>query len=93
MDITQLGWKQQLIAGVRQLVVATVTAGLILGVLLVGFSGQTAAQQKVQEDTLHANLAQACVLALPVTETGRDPADVQECFTQYGLQAPLLHTP
>lgn len=42
------------------------------------------------QDTLHANLAQACVLALPVTDDGRDPRDVEECFTQYGLEPPVL---
>lgn len=42
------------------------------------------------QDTLNANLAQACVLALPVTDEGRDPELVEECFTQYDLEPPTL---
>lgn len=80
----------QLVTFARQLAVAIVTALVIVGVLVFGFHGQTAAEQQRQLDTLHANLAQACVLSLPVDENGRDPEDVQRCFTQYGLAAPLL---
>ena len=90
MLIDPSGWKGQAISAVRQLLVALVTAGIILAVLIIGFAGQTATERQVQQDTLHANLAQACVLALPVDETGRDEALVQLCFTQYGLQAPRL---
>jgi len=82
----------QVIAGVRQLIVATFTAGIIITALIIGFAGQTAAEAKVREDTLHATLATACVLALPVDpDSGRDPDQVQLCFTQYGLEAPVLH--
>lgn len=85
-------WKEQLIAGVRQLIVAVTTAAIIIAGLVVGFAGQTAEERQVREDTLHANLAVACVLALPVDPIeGRDPGLVQFCFTQYGLEAPQLH--
>ena len=76
----------------------TVAAGLVIGsiitaVLIVSFREQTAEERRVEQQTLFANLAQACVLALPVnSETGRDPRDVALCFTQYGLQPPgLVH--
>lgn len=41
-----------------------------------------------QEQTYNATLAEACLLALPVNETGRDFEAATECFTQYGLEAP-----
>ena len=92
MLIDPSGWKGQAISAVRQLLVALVTAGIILAVLIIGFAGQTATERQVQQDTLYANLAIACELALPVDpDTGRDEADVMQCFTQYGLQAPRLH--
>lgn len=84
--------KAQVVAGIRQLIVASVTAGIIVGSLILGFAGQNANEREVREATLHATLATACVLALPVDpETGRDQVLVQFCFTQYGLEAPLLH--
>lgn len=84
------GWKYQLTTFLRQLAVAVVTSAIIVGGLIVGFAGQTDAQVQRDLDTLHANLAQACVLSLPVTDEGRNERDVQRCFTQYGLQAPSL---
>ena len=85
------GWKYQLTAFARQLAVAVITSAVIVAGLVIGFSGQTQAQIERDEATLHANLAQACVLSLPVDpETGRSEKDVQRCFTQYGLQAPEL---
>lgn len=74
----------------RQLFVAVATAGIILAVLVIGFRGQTEHEREVLEQTLHANLAQACVLALPVSEMGRDANDVRECFAQYGLEPPRI---
>lgn len=88
----KMTWRWQLITFLRQLGVAVVTALVIVGVLAFGFHGQTAEEKQRQVDTLHANLAQACVLSLPVDEHGRDPDEVMRCFTQYGLQAPLLPT-
>lgn len=87
-----MAFKEQLVAGLRQLLVAVVTATIIILGLVVGFAGQTAQEKQVREDTLHATLATACVLALPVDpDTGRDPGAVSLCFTQYGLEAPALH--
>lgn len=88
-----LEWKAQLMAGVRQLIVAVVTSAVIIVGLVVGFAGQTDETTKLAEDTLHANLAQACVLALPVDEMGRPPELVKLCFTQYQLQAPSIVRP
>ena len=74
----------------------TVLAGLLIaviitGVLILGFRGQTNQEREVEQQTLYANLAQACVLALPVDpEKGRNAGDVAQCFTQYGLQPPGL---
>ncbi len=89
MPNTEFTIKAQAIAAVRQLIVAITTAAVIVGALIFGFAGQTAAEAKVREDTLHATLATACVLSLPVDpEMGRDPTAVQLCFTQYDLEAP-----
>lgn len=86
---TPTGWKQQVGAGIRQLIVALVTGVIITLALIVGFSGQTANEREVREQTLNASLATACVLALPVDpEKGRDQDAVADCFTQYGLEAP-----
>jgi hypothetical protein len=86
-------WKFQLVTAGRQLVVAVVTAGIILAVLIIGFRGETNKERELAEQTLYANLAQACVLALPVTERGRNENDVRQCFSQYNLQPPsLVHT-
>lgn len=88
---SRTGWKYQLATFLRQLAVAVLTSGVIVAGLIVGFAGQTAAQVQRDLDTLHANLAQACVLTLPVDPlTGRSADDVRRCFLQYGLQAPLL---
>lgn len=84
-------WKWQLVTAARQLLVAVVTSAIVIGGLVLGFHGQSADQAKLAEDTLHANLAQACVLALPVDlDTGRNPQDVKLCFTQYGLEPPSI---
>lgn len=89
MPNTELTWKAQTVAAIRQLIVALVTGVIITAAIIVGFSGQTANEREVREQTLNASLATACVLALPVdSETGRDEGDVALCFTQYGLQAP-----
>lgn len=84
-------WKWQLVTFARQLGVAVLTSLIIIVGLVVGFHGQTQDEVARQEDTIHANLAIACVLSLPVSiENGRDPDDVKLCFTQYQLQPPTL---
>lgn len=84
-------WKWQLVTFARQLGVAVLTSVVIVAGLVIGFHGQTESEVARQEDTLHANLAIACVLALPVDlDTGRDPDSVKLCFTQYQLQPPTL---
>jgi hypothetical protein len=93
MPETPISIKAQVVAGIRQLIVSTFTAGLILAVLVVGFNGQTQAQRKVQADTLNASLATGCELALPVSSSGRDPDLVRMCFTQYGLVPPVTQNP
>jgi hypothetical protein len=88
-----LRFRDHVMVGIRTVVSGGVIALIIVGVLIVGFHTQTAAQVQREQDTLHANLAQACVLALPVDPVnGRDPDNVKACFTQYGLQAPLIQT-
>lgn len=88
MPNVELSWKAQSIAALRQLIVALVTGVIITAALVIGFSGQTANEREVREQTLKATLATACVLSLPVDETGRDEDEVAACFTQYGLAAP-----
>ena len=83
--------KLALLGFVRTVLAGLLIAAVITGVLILGFRGQTNQEREVEQQTLYANLAQACVLALPVDpETGRDPGDVAQCFTQYGLQPPGL---
>lgn len=85
-------WRWQLVTFARQLVVAVVTSAVIIAGLVIGFAGRTGEEVQRQEDTLHANLAVACVLSLPVDPvSGRDGAAVKTCFTQYDLQPPMLH--
>jgi hypothetical protein len=86
--------RENLIAFIRSLAVALITAGIILVVLIFGFRGQTEQERQLQQDTLRANLAQACVLSLPVDPIdGRDPVSVKLCFSQYGIQPPELVHP
>jgi hypothetical protein len=73
---------------VSTIIIASV---VIVAGLTIAFSGQTAEEKKLLEETKNANLAIACVLSLPVGETGRDPVMVSLCFTQYDLEPPLLH--
>jgi hypothetical protein len=87
-------WRENAIAFVRSLAVALITSGVILVVLIYGFRGQTEQERQLQQDTLRANLAQACVLSLPVHPVdGRDPVSVKLCFSQYGIQPPELVRP
>lgn len=72
----------------RQVAVAVVTAVVITVTLIVATRGQVNREREVQDQTLHANLAIACVLALPVRDDGRVPDRVKACFTQYNLPAP-----
>ena len=76
---------------IRTVLAGILIAAIITGVLILGFRGQTNQEREVEQQTLYANLAQACVLALPVDPVeGRDANDVAQCFTQYGLQPPGL---
>lgn len=85
------GWKYHVVTAARQLVVAVATAAVIVGGLVIAFSSQTAEEVRRQEVTIQANLAIACVLALPSDpEHGRKPAQVKQCFTQYDLRPPIL---
>lgn len=87
----QNNWKWQFVTAGRQLLVAVVTSVVILGGLIIGFSGQNAEEVARQEATLNATLALACEFALPVDlDTGRDPDAVRLCFTQYNLEPPKL---
>jgi len=77
----------------RTMTAAVIT--MIIGVVLFfGINNLTSAESRhTAEDILHANLATACVLALPLGVEGRDPIATKFCFTQYGLDAPLLVVP
>ena len=80
-------WKEHAIQFVRSMV----TAVVVVVVLWLIFAGQANQEQEVQEQTLNANLATACVLALPSDPvSGRDPESVRLCFTQYGLKPPSV---
>ena len=83
-------WKTVAVGFLKTVVAGLVIAAIITGVLIVGFAGQTSQERLLERQTLYANLAQACVLALPVTIEGRNPDDVQRCFTQYDIEAPIL---
>ena len=84
-------WKTVAVGFLKTVVAGLVIAVIITGVLIVGFAGQTNQERLLERQTLYANLAQACVLALPVDpDTGRDADDVKLCFTQYGIPAPIL---
>lgn len=94
MNHSSFTWKDHLIALMRMVATAIITTVLIIVGLTVGFRAQTEAADKLARDTLSANLAQACVLTLPTDPVkGRDPNDVQQCFTQYGLEAPQIVHP
>lgn len=75
----------------RTLSTIVVASFIIVGGLVIGFAGQSAREAKVLQDTLNANLALACVISLPVPESGRDPELVELCFTQYELTPPITH--
>jgi len=77
----------------RTLGVAVITTALILAGLTLAYGGANNARDKLATDTLNVNLATACVLSLPVEPEGRDPQLVQLCFTQYGIEPPILHNP
>lgn len=72
---------------------AVLTTTIILAGITIAFRGQTSQQQQVADTLVRTNQAIACELALPVTDTGRDPALVSLCFTQYDLQPPLTQNP
>jgi hypothetical protein len=84
----------------KTLGVAVITSLIIIGILIAA-SGRLNRDEterekeliQLQSQTLNTTLAQACVLALPVSaEKGRPPRLVELCFTQYGIEAPnVLH--
>jgi hypothetical protein len=76
-------------------VTAIITSAVIIVMLTLAYSGANARDEQrndqlaiVAQTLVATNQAIACELALPVTDTGRDPELVKACFTQYGLQAP-----
>jgi hypothetical protein len=85
-------WKKFL----RSLGVAVLTSMVIIAFLIVYTRGQRTEESELQtalvelqEATLDATLAEACVLALPVDPVvGRDSRLVKQCFTQYSLEPP-----
>lgn len=90
--------RREVWAFTRTLVVALLTAILAVGGLQVAFGARSQAQLEAAEKlalfqrrTFNATLAEACVLALPI-EGGRSPELVQKCFTQYGLEPPIVLT-
>ena len=86
--------KDHVVAIGRTMVAAMLTTVMILAGLGLVYGEQNRQRDQLAETTLYANLAQACVLSLPVDpEVGRPEEDVKLCFTQYGLQAPELTHP
>lgn len=85
--------KEQAIAALRFVVLVFVSASLFTFVLIFASRGTTKQQQEVANTLLRTNLAQTCVLVLPVDPLkGRDPELVKLCFTQYNLQPPITHS-
>lgn len=70
----------------RMLLVAVVTAVVIIGVLAFAFGDQTQQEQATADETRRGVLAQVCVLALPIDEGGRDQIRVEACLARYGLE-------
>lgn len=86
--------REHAVTVLRMTVTALITTVIIIAGLQVVYGAQTREQQDVAETLVHSNLANACILALPVDPVnGRDPDSVQLCFTQYGLEPPILHNP
>ena len=92
--------REEAVKFARQLLVAVATSAVIIGGLLLAFQGQSNEERELtrvlvelQEQTLAASLAQACVLALPVDDSGRDEEQVARCFRQYGIDAPRVSEP
>lgn len=91
--------KEWWLGTVRMLFVACVTTTFVILGLYLAFNSQSKEERDttrqiaaLQAQARDANLAIACVLALPVDPvTGRDADDVTFCFTQYQLEPPLLH--
>lgn len=92
--LEHIGWRAHAIAIMRMTVVAVITSVIIVTGLNVAYHGQQVEQDRVAHVLVDTNLAQACILALPSDPiTGRDPALVKLCFTQYGLQPPKTLNP
>ena len=59
---------------------------VVFVVVIIAYSRLApSAEQNALNNIEGAARAQVCVLALPVTDDGRDPADVQRCLTENGL--------
>lgn len=91
---THLSLREHLVVIMRMTTVAVITTVIILFGLTAVYGGQTREQNQIAETLVHTNLAQACILALPVDPvTGREPSLVKLCFTQYGLEPPSTLNP
>jgi hypothetical protein len=92
-------WRDLWIGTIRMTIVALLTTGFVVLGLWLAFSGAGEEERRLnreiaqlQAQARDANLAIACVLALPVDPVeGRNANDVRFCFTQYDLEPPLLH--
>lgn len=77
-------------ASIAKIVIAAViTTVIIVGGIQVIFGAQAQREEDLAEQLVRSNLANACLLQLPSDpDTGRDPADVKFCYTQYDLEPP-----
>lgn len=90
MSIEGDGWRGWLRGAAKLLLYATVT-GIVTLILAYALSaGQNRDAINLLRDVRNSSRATACVLALPVTEQGRDPALVGECFAANGIAPPDL---
>lgn len=85
-DLPVASWKQWLVGFLRTTAVALVTSLVIILLLSVAFSGQSRQEQEAIDEIRRGTLANVCVLALPVTDTGRNEQQVTDCLERYGLR-------
>lgn len=78
--------KQWFLGLLRMVVVAVVTTGLVVVLLGVVYGEQTRRQTEAADEIRRAGLAQVCVLALPIDDSGRDQASVDACLRKYGIE-------
>jgi hypothetical protein len=74
----------------RLFLYALVTALLTLSLAFAFSNASNKQALQLLRDVRNASRATACVLALPVTENGRSPDDVAECFASNGIDPPQL---